>query len=292
MAARFKVEHVSVAPAGYKVRTVVRQAHRVRIAYPPGRRIRGAGRVVQVLHPLNENPCRLPNPMELVVLANPPGVATHFEPSIGKYVATMYDPKFGNLHSSGSTEAAAKKALRKQLRDFRTGVRSHNPSGEAAATELYEKFHGLPSKHIDEIQEPSARGVAMAKLGELLEIRVKPDGVPLWGKLILTGRGVVLASNPAGTQLYCVGGDQAMTKAQLTLLGADASKDLIDLGQAMYIAYRTKKGFIGSKNASFEHALGEETQRRPRLLYDRRGSKPRLQFAGGEYRIEAPGIIN
>jgi hypothetical protein len=166
-----------------------------------------------------------------------------------------------------------------------------NPA-EKAATELYEKFHGLPSEHIDHFEEPSPKGVALAELGDLLEIRVKRDGGWKWGSLDLTGRGVKLASNSAGTQLYCVGGDQKISRGQLTQLGVDNKKELIDLGEARYVAYRTAKSFVGGKTASYEHALGEENGRYPRLVYDRRGSAPRLQFAGGAYRVDAPGIIN
>lgn len=166
-----------------------------------------------------------------------------------------------------------------------------NPEAEAA-TRKYEEFHGLPSKFIDTVHEPTPRNRALAELGELLEIRVRPDGMSKWGSLDLQGKGVVLSSNASGTQLFCVGGNQTMTPAQLSMLGADVSKEVIDLGEARYVAYRTRKGFVGGKMASYEHALGEETRVFPRLLYDRRASKPRLTFAGGEYRIEAPGIIN
>lgn len=166
-----------------------------------------------------------------------------------------------------------------------------NPEAEAA-TQKYEEFHGLPSKWIETRHEPEPRNRALAELGELLEIRVRPDGMTKWGSLDLQGKGVVLSSNAGGTQLFCVGGNQSMTPAQMSMLGADPAKEVLDLGEARYVAYRTRKAFVGGKLASYEHALGEETRVFPRLIYDRRGSKPRLTFAGGEYKIEAPGIIN
>lgn len=72
----YRIEHVAMVPRGWKVRTVESGSHLVRIAFPPGRRQRGAGHVVEILHPKHENPCpggvRLPNPAELVLLgANP-----------------------------------------------------------------------------------------------------------------------------------------------------------------------------------------------------------------------------
>lgn len=59
---------------------------------------------------------------------NPQNITVHFENSIRKFQATTYDQKFGNLFSVGDTEKEAKKALRMQIRDLRTGRRGHNPA--------------------------------------------------------------------------------------------------------------------------------------------------------------------
>jgi hypothetical protein len=76
MSKRFKHEDVSAVPAGWKVRTVKHKDHRVRVAFPPGRRHIGSGRLVSVLHPISENPSctmRSSNPAELLIMgANPP----------------------------------------------------------------------------------------------------------------------------------------------------------------------------------------------------------------------------
>lgn len=74
MAGRFTTQDVARVPAGWKVRTVKAGAHRVRVAFPPGRRQKGSGEVVQVLHPRGENPgcTAMKNPAELVLMgANP-----------------------------------------------------------------------------------------------------------------------------------------------------------------------------------------------------------------------------
>lgn len=74
MAGRFTTQDVARVPAGWKVRTVKAGAHRVRVAFPPGRRQKGSGEVVQVLHPRRENPgcTAMKNPAELVLMgANP-----------------------------------------------------------------------------------------------------------------------------------------------------------------------------------------------------------------------------
>jgi hypothetical protein len=76
LAERFKHEDVSAVPAGWKVRTVTHGDHRVRVAFPPGRKVKGSGRLVSVLHPVHENPTcaiRSSNPAELLIMgANPP----------------------------------------------------------------------------------------------------------------------------------------------------------------------------------------------------------------------------
>ena len=81
MSARFRHEDVASVPSGWKVRTVTAGSHRVRVAFPPGRRHKGSGRLVSVLHPLaGKNPCANPcalrsaNPAELMVMSanNPP----------------------------------------------------------------------------------------------------------------------------------------------------------------------------------------------------------------------------
>jgi len=234
----FRTEHYSALRAGEKVRTVRRGGHVVRIAFPHGRRVKGSGRVLEVLHPLREqNPCRLGNPAELVVMMA-------------------------------------------------------NPSQLKGASELYEQFHGEPGQHIDEIHEPSPRAAAMADLGELIELQVKRSTGWKWGLLDFKDRGVRLAANADGTQLFFVDGDQKISRGELTELGANNRKELIDLGEAMMIAYRARKMHVNGAAADYEHKFGEESGIRPRLGYDRRGGEPRLFLSGGDYRVESGGIIN
>ena len=59
--AQFRIEDVARKPRGYHVRTVTGGAHRVRVAFPPGPRKRGSGKLVQILHPKAENPKRCAN---------------------------------------------------------------------------------------------------------------------------------------------------------------------------------------------------------------------------------------
>src|SRR5690348_9526605 len=72
MAKGFSIQHVATVPSGWHVRTVKAGAHRVRVAFPPGRRKKGSGIPVEVLHPRAENPLCYKNPAELLLMgANP-----------------------------------------------------------------------------------------------------------------------------------------------------------------------------------------------------------------------------
>lgn len=171
-------------------------------------------------------------------------------------------------------------------------VLAANPSKEIAAGEMYERFHGAAPQFTDDYHEPTPRPQTLTELGALLELKVKRDAGWKIGAFDVASNGIKLASNAAGTQLYCVGGDQKISRGQLSTLGVDNSKDLIDLGYCFYVAYRTRKAQVGGALASYEHRLGEETGRMPRLIYDRRGRQPRILFSGGEYHVEAEGIVN
>jgi hypothetical protein len=160
------------------------------------------------------------------------------------------------------------------------------------ASELYEDFHGESAQHIDRFEEPKPRPVTLSELGDLIELQVKRPSGWKWAVFSFIGRNVKLASNVMGSQLYFIGGNQKVTRGELTHAGADNSKELIDLGEAMLIAYRARKTFVDGIASNYEHRFGEETGVRPRLMYDTRGPQPRLFLSGGQYRVEAAGIIN
>lgn len=61
-AQQFRHEDVAAVPRGWKVRTVSHPSgHQVRVAFPPGTRKRGSGKLVSILHPRRENRCRQRN---------------------------------------------------------------------------------------------------------------------------------------------------------------------------------------------------------------------------------------
>ena len=73
--AQFRIQHVAAKPRGWRVRTKTEGAHELRIAFPPGPRRTGSGKLLEILHPKGErNPkCGLAgkNPMELIIFGNP-----------------------------------------------------------------------------------------------------------------------------------------------------------------------------------------------------------------------------
>jgi len=290
MAHRYQIEHVSTLRGGEKVRTVTRKGHRVRIAFPRGQRKKGSGRVIEVLHPLHENPCRLPNPAELVVMmANPSTLGNPWHASGNFRTREEAMERKRQLEQSGQKVRLVVSAKGTSAENY--SVYTRNPSS-SDASHLYEEFHGESAEHVDEYQEPSPRPATLTELGDLIELQIKRPTGWKWAVFNFTGRNVKLASNAAGTQLYFISGNQKVTRGELTHAGADNSKELIDLGEAMMIAYRAKKAQVDGIAANYEHRFGEETGVRPRLMYDTRGPSPRLYLSGGEYRVEAAGIIN
>ena len=65
---KFRHEDVATVPRGHRVRTVTTPTgHKVRIAFPPGPRRAGAGKLISILHPQTEaNPCPK-NPLQELV---------------------------------------------------------------------------------------------------------------------------------------------------------------------------------------------------------------------------------
>ena len=245
MSHRFRVEHFSSLRGGEKVRSVRRKGHVARIAFPHGKRVKGSGRLIEVLHPIHENPCRLPNPAELVVMmANP----------------------------QETTETPSPRL--------------------ESASEMCEGFRGEPCEHVDTYVEPQPRPLTLGQLFTLVELQVKRPVGWKWGVLDFTGKNVEGGGEPGTHQIYFVGGDQKISRGQLTHLGVDNEKKIIDLGECMIIAYRQKKMQVNGIASDYEHKFGNRNGLRPRLIYDRRGPQPRLLLAGGDYTITPEGIDN
>ena len=68
--AQYRTQHVATAPPGWKVRSKMSGEHVIVLAFPPGKRKRGSGKLLEILHPEGENPRRC-NPGELLIFGNP-----------------------------------------------------------------------------------------------------------------------------------------------------------------------------------------------------------------------------
>lgn len=107
----FRIQHVAQRPRGWRVRTKHTGRHELRIAFPPGPRRTGSGKLVEVLHPKGErNPeCELAgkNPAELVIFGNPSGRKSNHKPGCG---CAICKNARGEKHSPGCGCALCRKS--------------------------------------------------------------------------------------------------------------------------------------------------------------------------------------
>lgn len=347
MAGQFKTEHVATTPRGWKVKTVARGKHRVRVAFPPGRRVKGSGQLVEILHPASEKNPRCiageaikKNPGELLIFGNP---APATEPTKlekqraareraaqirearintrkkknarhpGSYsydvVVTGGDSKRTRRHGPYSRQDAEKFAahfrdqLRKkgELKKTSVEVKPHkeglisklfnpkrrNPSESKQAVRLFQGFHGHDPKEIIEKHVSAAVRLDYTALGDLVYLKVI---TPIGGKasFYFEDDGVKLSASPDGKQLYCIGGNQNI----LPCLDEDSKqKDLIDLGDAVEVAYLARKIHGQFRPIEYFHKFGEIDGTLPRLAFDK--LRKQIFFFGGNYWIDvnmpAPG---
>lgn len=276
---QFRREDIAAVPRGYKVRTVTHSSgHRVRLAFPPGRRHKGAGRLISILHPSAgvSNPCATACPLSssLRALGNP---KNPWDAAAVKRILDAAKRRGVALAESAKTAVAGNPSA---------SVES-GPEIEAAA-ELYRTFHGKEPKEIIELQETEAERGTYAAIGPLEELVLRTPGGPK-ARLDFSRDGVKLASNPAGTQLYLIGGNQDLSDS-LAEFGSDSAKDFIDLGEAFSVTYQARKAHNNFNLASWRHKFGEEGGDRPLAFYDK--LRKRIFLVGGSYKVEQPGIIN
>ena len=197
--------------------------------------------------------------------------------TVGK-VVRMVDPKHWILLVPGKGKVT--------VRGDVTGASPvKNPNG---AAQLFREFHGKGPTNVMTVRD-WADHPELAELGKLvlLQVRNKRGAhAIMWDK---NEKPVSVAAEPTGRQIFFIGGAQNLD-SELSRLGVDKSKDLIDLGECTRIEYHAKKKFDDFRPVVYYHSLGEETGVRPRLVYDR--PNRHMFLAGGEYKVEAPGIIN
>lgn len=186
----------------------------------------------------------------------------------------------------------AKPALRKPAAKKKP-ARRRKPNSEGGGLEqaekLYQQFQGRKPKDVLEIQQREVYQKNYAKLGDLVSLVVLDASQKKKRIKFSDADGVMLASNPAGTQLYFLGGNQDV-RTLIEPLGADATKDLVELGPCVEVEYFTRKAFDQFQPVRYYHHLGEETGDVPVLCFDQLNRQ--LFFVGGAYYVRPEGIRN
>jgi hypothetical protein len=165
MAAAYRHEELQKTPHGYRVRSVKRGGHVVRIAFPPGPRRKGAGKVVEILHPKGErnasrchphNKFQCPlsekartNPGELLIYGNP----GFYDPPPEKmgghagWLAEMVKRMGSDYRSYRAQGLSHKDAVEKTV--------SHTTAGKSAIAE-FRKSVGNPT-HMQVFFDPAIK---------------------------------------------------------------------------------------------------------------------------------------
>jgi len=156
-----------------------------------------------------------------------------------------------------------------------------NPSAAA----IHEEFTGREGKWIEVFDEPHMPAGDYAQLGELLALYVKPSsGGQVQQITFPKSARPLVVSDETARQIYFVGGNQEL--ASLAPFGWTAR-----LGDCRRIDYKQRKEHVPEPEIDeWRHEFGEESGIKPVLLYD--AQKKRLLLEGGEYRIQAEGIVN
>ena len=221
------------------------------------------------------------------------------------------------LHSAmkGAKKNPKPKAKKKSTKKKPNG---HGKLKQSAA--MYERFHGAPSTEVIEVIEAEGISAAEAKkiagqtppddyagMGPLVSLDVCPPGSDPSNIRYSEGLGYLQAGDaytvaftgkqrprtccdPAGKQIYFIGGDQDLTGTPLLKKGRELGFDLVDLGECTMIVYETRKHFDNFELVDYFHRFGEETEERPHLVYS--PARHRLYLVGGAYWVTDEGIRN
>ena len=204
---------------------------------------------------------------------------------------------------SDKSKATIRKVLEKRKNP--TTKRS-NPQG--AATELFEMFHGVPSKEVIEYRTRFHIHEFLGGLGQLQELVFFTPGAKM-EQVTMTpediGDSVWLCASEDAKSLYILG----EVDVDLEKLGYREEvdvKDCVELGRLTNVVYRTQKEFHELKMLDYDHRLGkrEAWQKRegvgpdmnrmvaecPILAYHPR--EKRLAVIGGQYLVIPEGISN
>jgi hypothetical protein len=316
MSSRFRHEDREAVPAGWKVRTVKMGTHRARVAFPPGRKVKGSGRLVSILHPVGENPCELrsTNPAELMVMSanNPP----RSRKNVVHRVVAVSRNGGANFEKTTATKEEARKVASKVDRSqyFQPHVQkvrgnpaellvmAANPRVEVVhgdnppVEEITEEFSGTEVKWLDVYNEPHIPRGRYAYLAKLFRLLIKPAKGGQVQKITFSEENApIIVSDASAKQIYFVAGNQDVSACLEAFGGRERTVGTesyaVELGEAREIHYIGKKHHIGDEDTDeWRHKHGEEDGALPTVLFDTRNK--RLLYEGGNYRIEGPWIHN
>ena len=175
---------------------------------------------------------------------------------------------------------------------YTASMNPHSPGvgTDDDASAMYEEFHGKESTERITVTDAPTYEDALSVLGELIEIKVHCSDGKRDYVLGFRKDGVLLATNPTGTQLYLVGGNQSLPLDTMGITGAQAAKTSVLIGEAFEITYRTRKGFDKFRETEYFHELGEETGVKPVLAYNTLNCE--MELIGGAYETKDVGITN
>ncbi len=326
-ASQFRHEDVSALPRGYKVRTVTHPTgHKVRLAFPPGPRRKGSGKLVSILHPKRENPRTCTNQgVAALILATPieellaaKALAANPKQKTREQLERMQAKAVRFLRDVVGDSAKAREIAGLSVAEYaeRKKITLTNPKGRSQKSGVRSQKRNRKSKIVNRKSTRRRRknqsGNGAAKLytafhgkepKEVLEFQqdiIRRKDYAALGKLMemqlpeirtaidFAADNVILAANADGTQLYLIGGNQNIDA--LLKKTADDSKDFLDLGELSKIIYRTRKDFDRFEEIDYVHKMGENGHEKPSVMYDRLNHQ--LYIAGGEYQVKREGIVH
>jgi hypothetical protein len=130
----FKTQHIATVPKGWQVKTVTHPSgHQARIAFPPGPRKKGSGRIVEILHPAKEK-----NPE--------PGCIDVYELAVGHAGA----PEPGSPSAVGLSKSVREIAIA----PFLTG---ENPKEKSKTREQVEKMQDKAVRFLRDVVGDSSK---------------------------------------------------------------------------------------------------------------------------------------
>lgn len=172
-----------------------------------------------------------------------------------------------------------------------------NPNSDSAveAEQLAEEFHGRPVRDVIDVVEHESYDTQGAVLGYLVELSVFSEdwegayAIQWPYDLDDPESNIHVVSNPKGTHIDFVGGDQSFDWWNVPGASGDEHKYYVYVGPLYEIVYFADKHHLsGPKRQKSGMEYFHEWEEIPYLVFDQRNVK--LLLVGGKYTIEPEGI--